>query len=358
MRSRLAIALGTSMVLLANVGGAQETSVGSKADAELRRRVEAGWSGAAIIEYRGRVVLREGYGLANREAKIPFTTRTVAQFGSLTKQFTAAAVVALAREKRLSVTDSIARHVPEVRGVARSITLHELLTHSSGLPQYCGGDFDRAPEHDLVERCLDTAKLDTRGTYAYSNPGYSVLGIVVERVTGEPLETFLRRRFFDRLGMKHIGYQFHALPADLGPAVCYQNDMRQRPIAENIAELGDAYWNLKGNGGMQAPAEEMYMWYRALRARTALPQDGFELLTFPHVKRPDPGASYAYGWSIRQDSTGAVVQISHSGSDGVCAAAFVWRPVDDAFIYVVGNSGDRATLDAASALLRIVRDQQ
>jgi CubicO group peptidase (beta-lactamase class C family) len=302
------------------------------------------------------VALREGYGLANREAKIPFTTRTVAQFGSLTKQFTATAVVALAREQRLSMTDSIARHIPEVQGVARSITLHELLTHSSGLPQYCGGDFARAPAREFVERCLDTAKLATRGSYAYSNPGYSVLGIVVERVTGEPLERFLRRRFFDRLGMKNIGYTFAALEAGTGPAVCYQNDVRQRPIAENIAELGDAYWNLKGNGGMQASAEEMYAWYRALRAREALPEDGVKLLMSPHMQRPEPGASYGYGWTIRQDSAGGIIQISHSGSDGVCAAAFIWRPVDDAFIYVVGNSGDRATLDAASALLRIVRE--
>jgi CubicO group peptidase (beta-lactamase class C family) len=193
MRSRLAIALGTVLLLSPNESGAQQSSVGAAAHAELTRRAGAGWSGAAIIEFRRRVALREGYGLANREAKIPFTTRTVAQFGSLTKQFTATAVALLAREHRLSMTDSIARYIPAVQGVARSITLHELLTHSSGLPQYCGGDFARAPEREFVERCLDTAKLATRGSYAYSNPGYSVLGIVVERVSGEPLERFLRR---------------------------------------------------------------------------------------------------------------------------------------------------------------------
>jgi len=85
-------------------------------------------------------------------------------------------------------------------------------------------------------------------------------------------------------------------------------------------------------------------------------EDARQLLMSPHLRHPEPGVAYGYGWHIRRDSADRVVQVSHSGSDGVCAAAFVWRPADDGFINIVGNTGDRATLDAASAMLRIMRE--
>jgi len=325
-------------------------------DAELRRRTASGWSGAVIIEYKGSVVLRSGYGLADRERNIAFTSHTIAQIGSVTKQFTAAAVVALAGEGRLTFTDSLAEHLPEVRGAARSVTLHELLTHSSGLPQNCGNDFDRLSAAGFLARCVSNAGLNSRGSYLYSNPGYSVLGIVVERVSGQRLEDYLDARFFRPLGLRNIAYHFPDPPSASGPAVCYSNGVAQRPMHERIAELRGEFWVLKGNGGMQASAEGMYAWYRALRGGKVIPEDARRMLMSPHVLHPEPGVAYGYGWHIRSDSAGRIVQVSHSGSDGVCAAAFVWRPIDDGFIYIVGNTGDRATLDAASALLRIMRD--
>jgi CubicO group peptidase (beta-lactamase class C family) len=325
------------------------------ADSLLKSRAAAGWSGAVIVEYKGGVVLRAGYGMANRERNVPFTTQTIAQVGSLTKQFTAAAVATLVNDGRLSYNDPLSKHLPDVRGVMRTVTLHELLTHSSGLPESCGRDFERVTAADIISRCLNNAQLKSRGSYAYSNLGYSVIGIVVERVTGRSLEAYLGARLFRPLGL-NIAYTFAGPPATSGPAVCYQNGMPQRPIAERITELDGAYWMLKGNGGMQASVEEMYRWYRALREGKALPPDALRSLLSPHVPHTQAGISYGYGWNVRVDSTGRVVQASHSGSDGVCWAAIIWRPVDEGFIYLAGNSDARVSAEIASALLRLMRE--
>lgn len=327
----------------------------SAADSLLRVRTAAGWSGAVIIEYKGGVILRSGYGMANRQRNLPFTTNTIAQVGSLTKQFTAAAVAALVKEGRLAFTDTLSKHLPEVRGAMRTVTLHELLTHSSGLPQDCGRDFDRVTAAEIISRCLNSAQLMTRGLYAYSNVGYSVLGIVVERVSGRSLEAYMDARFFRPLGL-NIAYTFSNLTATSGPAVCYQNGMPQQPINERIAEMNGAFWILKGNGGLQASVEDMYKWYRALREGMALPPDAVRSLFSAYVPHTQAGISYAYGWNVRLDSAGRVVQASHSGSDGVCWAAIIWRPLGDGFIYVAGNADARVSAEIASALLRLMRE--
>jgi CubicO group peptidase (beta-lactamase class C family) len=336
----------------AQVSGAR---LAAAADSVLKSRAAAGWSGAVIIEYKGEVILSSGFGKANRERNVPFTTNTIAQVGSLTKQFTAAAVATLAKDGRLSFTDQLSKHLPEVRGVMRTVTLHELLTHSSGLAENCGRDFERVTAADIMSRCLNDAQLKSRGSYAYSNLGYSVLGIVVERVSRQSLEAYLEARFFRPLGL-NIAYTFEGLPATSAPAVCYLNGRPQQPIAERITELNGAYWMLKGNGGMQASVEDMYKWYRALREAKALPPDALRSLLAPHVPHTQAGISYGYGWNVRVDSVGRVVLASHSGSDGVCWAAIIWRPVDDGFIYIAGNSDTRASSEIASALLRLMRE--
>ncbi len=346
-------ALGTAAAQDADAREGEK--VGREADAELRRRASGGWSGAAIIEYRGRIVLKNGYGMADRERGVPFTTATVAQVGSITKQFTATAVLDLARQGRLRLTDSLTRYLPEARGAGRSITLHELLTHTSGLPQNCGRDFDRTTAEELVSGCLNSAPLATRGSYSYSNPGYSLLGIFVERVSGSTLENYLQDHFFGPLGLQ-IGYRFARAPGG-GMAVCYASGTAQRPIADRIADLEGAFWHLKGNGGMQSSAEDMYRWYKALSEPAAALRELRDQLIAPRVPHSQPGVSYGYGWNARVDSLERVVQVSHSGSDGVCSAAFIWRPRDAAFVYIVGNSDAAATSQAASALLRIVRDR-
>src|SRR5262245_39580373 len=130
---------------------------------ELAQRVPSGFGGAIIVEMDGKVVLEEGYGWADRERHVPFTPSTIAQVGSLTKQFTATAVVDLALQGKLKFSDPLSKYLKGVPAKAAGITIHQLLTHTAGLPESCGDDFDRVSREDLTRRCLAVVDLSPPG---------------------------------------------------------------------------------------------------------------------------------------------------------------------------------------------------
>lgn len=323
--------------------------------AELSRRVADGLGCAVIVEQDGAVVLESGYGWADRERRLPFKVSTIAQVGSLTKQFTAAAVADLSEAGKLSLSDPISKHLAEVPDRAARITIEQLLTHTSGLPESCGKDFDRVSRQQIVRDCLARVDIQAAGTFRYSNLGYSLLGAVVETVSGSPLEVYLARRFFEPLGMKRTGYSFPGVPPDEF-ASGYSGATRIPPISVRIGQLAGNFWNLKGNGGMQASASDMYTWHRALAGGPVVSDAVRRDLMTLHVRR-DSEVGYGYGWFIRSDDEGRVVQASHTGSDGVFFAAFVWRPLDRVFYYLVSNNGEKAGAEIASMMLRACRKE-
>jgi CubicO group peptidase (beta-lactamase class C family) len=314
--------------------------VGAAVHARLQRLADSGLAGAVIVEKNDTVVLRRGYGLANRERRILFSPSTIAQIGSNTKQFTAAAILDLQRSGSLRVGDSLGRFFPFAPPPARAITIHQLLTHSSGMAEYCGRDFDRASRDEFLRRCLALPLATTPGTPAYSNPAYAVLAAIVEQVSGQSIDAYLKQRFFIPLQMARTGYTFPGVPADAF-AVGYTGGEDRGVITDRLRALGDDYWNLKGNGGMQASATDMYRWYRALRSASSISEQIRTAMFTPHVRVRD-GVSEGYGWVVRTDTAGALQQVSHSGSDGVFLSTILWSPQRRLFIYVVTNSGETA----------------
>jgi CubicO group peptidase (beta-lactamase class C family) len=321
------------------------------------QRVTAGFGGAIIVEVGGTVVLKAGYGWADRERRIGFTPSTIAQVGSLTKQFTATAAVDLAFRKGLSFSDTLPKYLKGVPAKAASITVNQLLTHTAGLPDSCGGDFDRVRREDLIQRCLPGIDLSPPGRFAYSNLGYSLLAAMVEMASGEPLEKYLAERFFSPLRMARTGYFFSRSAAGSLALGYGGGGAPQAPISERLRSLDPEFWNLKGNGGMQASAEDMYTWYRALSSGPVINDAMRRALITPHARRGD-GVSYGYGWFLRTDDNGQVEQVSHTGSDEVFFAAFVWRPTDGTFYYLVTNTGEQAGAEVASMVLRTLRNRE
>lgn len=356
------IRLALSTVFLAAVAEppthveVNEGPVASAIHAAIAQRMGSGFRGAIIVEMDGTVVLKAGYGWANEERRVGFTPSTIAQVGSLTKQFTATAAVDLARRQKLRFSDPLPKYLEDVPTKAASITVHQLLTHTAGLPESCGADFDRVSRKDLTRRCLAHVALSPPGKFAYSNLGYSLLAAVVERASGEAIEGYLTRRFLKPLQMTRTGYFFSESP-DGGMAVGYGDAGAQPPISDRLRSLNPDFWNLKGNGGMQASAEDMYAWHRAL-SRGPVIDDGMrQALLTPHARRDD-GVAYGYGWFLRVRDDGQVEQVSHTGGDGVFFAASVWRPFDKIYYYLVTNTGGQAGADLASTVLRILRQDR
>jgi CubicO group peptidase (beta-lactamase class C family) len=318
---------------------------------ELVRRAKDGMNGAILVEKDGQVVLKAGYGWANRAEQVPFSSTTIAQVGSLTKQFTAAAIVDLSVRKKLRFTDPITKYLKGVPPPAQSITIHQLLTHTAGLVENCGPDFERLTRAEMISRCL--VKVKPPGQFLYSNLGYSVLAAVVESVTHKRIETYLSERFFKPLGMNSSGY-FFPNRVHGRMAVGYSAMGINPPISDTLKSLDDAFWNLKGNGGIQASVDDMYVWYRALTQGSIITSTMRKTLTTPYVSR-DAEVKYGYGWFIRTRPDGQVEQVSHSGSDEVFLAVFVWRPLERSFFYFVTNNRDKGGADVGRTVLGILK---
>ena len=338
---------GAPVTRVDSVNGA----TGRALHARMLTLADSGWSGAVIVVRNDTVLLQAGYGMANRERRIPFTASTVAQIGSITKQFTATAVVDLVRRGRLRYADSLGGLFDDVPAAARGITVDMLLSHKAGLAEACGEDFARVSKDELVHRCLAKPLAHPPGqTFQYSNLGYSILGAIVEEASGESLEGYLRKQFLGPLHFDAVGYELPNVPSE-NLALGYNGAMTQPNMREQIAKLGADYWNLKGNGGMQASVVDMHRWCRALAGSSIVTDDMRRALFSAHAER-DPGVFYGYGWFLRVDSVGRTTQVSHSGSDGTFVSLWYWRPLEHVFIYTVSNFGQSDLASGTVAALR------
>ncbi|MBP6013749.1 MAG: beta-lactamase family protein [Alphaproteobacteria bacterium] len=335
-----------------------ETNKGKLADAVNRALLTAAspeFGGALIIEQNGKTILKSGYGYADRERRIPFRAGTIAQIGSISKSFTAAAIADLESRGKVNAQALASTYLPELNGkAAGAVTIRQLLTHTAGYPEYCGDDFERSSVAKLLRECL--APLDAKtGAYAYSNAGYSALALVVERTSGVSLEAYLRDRITGPLGMRDTGYLFPGLPAGRFAKGSLKGS-DQGVISDRIAALDGEYWNLKGNGGIQATSNDMIVWGRALfGAQPDSPAIAGKLSDRRNWATADQAkVYYGYGVHIALRADGSVERISHTGSDGVFFSLFRWYPEEKILLYFVGNSGEddvrAALLPALSAL--------
>ena len=178
-------------------------------DEELTRLADLDlFAGVVLIGQRDEVLLHKAYGLADRENGVPFAQNTVSSIGSITKQLTAAAILRLQEEGRLRVTDTLGMHFPGVPPDKAALSVHQLLTHSSGLPDALGEDEDWIGREDYLAAAWSAELQFGPGTaYAYSNVGYSVLAAVVETLSNKGYEQFLHESFFGPLGIRETGYR-------------------------------------------------------------------------------------------------------------------------------------------------------
>ncbi|MBD9726350.1 serine hydrolase [Streptomyces caniscabiei] len=274
----------------------------------LRRTLPAGPGGSVVAARGDRLVHCGGFGVADRAAGTPASCRTVYDVMSITKQFTAAAIVKLEVMGRLRVSDPVGRYLGGGRTVPedkRGITIEHLLTHTSGLVEGLGDDYDPVSREELVRGALSSRLRAAPGKeFHYSNTGYSLLAAIVEEASGETYERFLHRHLFAPAGMTRTGYVLPRWPRHL-VAVEYDSEgrARGRPFDHPWAADGP-YWNLRGNGGMLSTAHDLFRWHRALLGEEILPARARDKLFEPRTAEPESENSYGYGWSLRDTPDG------------------------------------------------------
>ncbi|MEL6811116.1 MAG: serine hydrolase [Bacteroidota bacterium] len=320
-------------------------SLKDKIDTYLSQGVSEGFSGAVLVAKEGQIVLHKGYGMARKEDSVPYKATTVSTIGSVTKQFTATAILKLEELNLLNVEDSIHTFFSNLPDDKKDITLHQLLTHTSGLVGEVGeGDFDEIPTEVFFNRLFASPLQYKPGTkYAYSNAGYSVLARIIELVSGMEYESFLHQYLFKPAGMTDTGYFIPDWKhAEIASGYAY-NVVGLGTLISRFQKTGVISWNLKGNGGIHSTTGDMFKWYQALKNHKVITQGSFKKLTTPYVQEYEDGQShYAYGWAIYRTENNSKI-ISHNGGNGIFFHDYIWLPEEDIVIILFTNASSRET---------------
>jgi CubicO group peptidase (beta-lactamase class C family) len=254
------------------------------------------FSGVVLVAREGRTAVRRGYGLANVELAVPNRPETRFHIASVSKPFTAAAILLLQQEGRLDVRDPVSRHVPGYPNGDR-ITLHHLLAHTSGIPNVNDlPDYDRQARFrhtvsDIVGWFRDQPlEFEPGARYRYSNSNYNLLALVIERVSGRPYGDYLRSKILDPLGLRSTGHD-----DDVERVV---PDMASGYVPEGAAGLRKAPfldWSVKtGNGSLYSTADDLLRWARAVRSPGLFTAQTIEQMFTEHVD------GVGFGWFIRK----------------------------------------------------------
>jgi CubicO group peptidase (beta-lactamase class C family) len=285
-------------------------------DSLMARYAQPGGPGASLLVVRdGQVVLAKGYGLANIEQHEAVTPQTDFRLASLSKQFTATAIMLLVADGRLHYDDPITTLVAGLPAFARGVTVRNLLNHTSGLPAYeeFVPDTQAAQVHDADVPALISHASGLRfapGThYDYSNTGYCLLALIVEHVTGKPFATVLRERIFTPLGMTNtVAREEHTVV----PHRAYGYTIR--PTGVRLTDPSNTSATL-GDGGVYANVVDLAKWDRALTQHTLVSADAQRLAWTPPTLPDTAVTEYGFGWFIGK-AHGTTRQWHHGESRG------------------------------------------
>ncbi|HUR09212.1 MAG TPA: serine hydrolase domain-containing protein [Nonomuraea sp.] len=308
----------------------------------LDKALPRGGSSTVIAARNGKVVHCAGYGMADRAHHISASCETVYDIMSMTKSFTAVAIMKLQMAGKLRVSDPISTYVGPVPADKRKITIHQLLTHTSGLPEGLGDDYDPISRQEMIAGAAKSKLIGPPGTkFAYSNLGYSLLAAIIEIAAGTDYEHFLAKEILAPAEMTHTGY---VLPRwDTGRITVEYNEKglpQGRPLDHQWAADGP-YWNLRGNGGLLSTASDMYRFHRALAGDTILDHDAKAKMFKAYAPIGLPGYDgYAtgYGWIITPD--GALA--THSGGNDWSYGVNVHGVHSDLMVFWISNQAVQA----------------
>lgn len=297
--------------------------------------------GHFMIGGNDEVMLQQGLGYANRETHTPFSATTLSTIGSITKPLTATGIMILIEKGMIKTDDPLTRFFKNVPEDKKAITVHQLLTHSAGFPGAIGDDYASVDADAFQALVWKEELLFPPGTgYEYSNVDYSLLGMIIEKISGMTYSAFLEKYIFKPAGMQTAGY--HNTTADYTRlAQGYTREgKRWGTTKEKNWQGNEPYWHLKANGGMLVSSEDMFHWYLALKHNTILSEKTQTLQLKPYVREGEHGDTY-YSYGFVVDTEGNCVQ--HNGGNGIFKADFRWFPHLDIFLYAFTN-------DAASRL--------
>lgn len=337
------------------VGGCagQDAQPGPQLDELMRRMESFGFSGVVLVARGDTVLHAAGYGLADREAERPFTTGSVVSLGSITKVYTAMAVLRLVERGELALEDTLGAFIPDLPPDRSGVTIEQLLTHTSGVGESPYGDVDDVSRELLIEEARTLPLVDRPGaSNNYSNLGYSLLGVILEEATGLPYEDALRREVLLPADAFETGYTRAGWEPER-VAAGYRDGQRWGTIIEKFPDPSGPSWILKANGGLHATVFDVLRFVRALVDGRILSPERTELVLTPRQRFPAQG----FGWSFGAAPDGTRT-VEHDGSNGFLTAKLAYLPTHDLTVFVAGNQASFTAMDMMPPVLRLVTGEE
>jgi CubicO group peptidase (beta-lactamase class C family) len=293
-----------------------------------------------LFAQNGHVILSQGYGLADAAKNTPNTAQTKFRVAEVTQQFTAMAIMLLQQRGKLSVQDKICQYLTECPNAWQAVTVHLLLTHTSGIPDTLDVNVRGDPKSPLpLETMIAHAKaqplLFQPGAQAsFNQMGYILLGKIIEAASGQTYEAFLQQNIFGPLQMTNTDYDYNRTDVAVG----YDSP----GLIANPVNM----WVPFSDSGLDSTVGDLYLWDQALYTDKLVPQKALDAIFTPYVpSNLHPGFSNGYGWAIGADNGRR--EYNHPGFLPGFASIIVRYPDDKATIILLSNRGDTDVLNLA-----------
>ena len=346
-----------ALVAFQQVALAQDHAAKVKEVLELAHKYRQ-FNGSALVAENGKVIYKAGLGMANMEWSIPNAPDTKFRLGSITKQFTAMLALQLVEQGKLKLDGKLSDYLPDYRkDIGEKVTVHHLLTHTSGIPSYTGlpGFFANVSRNPY--KVADFVKQYTSGNlefepgtkYSYNNSGYFLLGAIIERLTGKTYEQALKEMIFDKVGMKNTGYDNH------------DTILPKRATGYTQTPTGytnSAYLDMSipyAAGSLYSTVEDLYLWDQALYTDKLLTPQSKELMYKPFLQ------NYAYGWIVTNASfklnDQPIPVITHGGGINGFNTVIVRFPREKHLIVLLNNFGTGGLNGLSERIAKILYGQ-
>ncbi len=321
--------------------------------------IKQNFSGLVLVSSNEQVIYQHAFGIANRERNIPFSNKTIFDIGSVTKQFTATAILKLQAQGKLATTDTLGKYFNDLPADKQDITIHHLLTHTAGLATNLGNGsatlYQVVTAEQLLDHVYNAPLAHQPGTkYNYSNIGYSVLSLIIEKASGMGYEEYFQAALFKPAGMTETGYRLVSRNKD-DVTINYGADQtffqRLLSIEAKSRSVGSSFehleqedgprLNMEGGGGLSSTLADLHRWHTALNSEAVIDNATKEVLfsTQDNLVNAETKEHYGYGWAVFKQPNGSTY-VTHNGSNGY-AFTDVHRVIEDnLFIVITTNEND------------------
>lgn len=311
---------------------------------ELNKRGQ--FNGSILVARQGVVLYKKGFGKADFQNDINFKSATPCYIASLTKQFTAMAVMILAERKKLSYEDHLSDYFSQFPSYAQKITIRNLLNHTSGITDYFKlpivhkGLTNQEVMNSLIK--LDSLRFTPGDKFEYTNSGYILLAMIVEKVSGMPFHLFLRNNIFLPLHMSRTLVFDESSPA-----------IKSRAKGYNMFEKDNDYDILtQGDGGIFSTVEDLYKWDQSLYSEALVKKETLKDAFVPPTLKDGSKSSYGFGWGVTNQNDTLIY--SHAGAYGGFNTFIQRIPESRITIILLTNMEDTKRRDIRNAIMNVL----